>query len=230
MMFFTQVQSKISEMTVNQDSFNQKLNNINTSMFRDKETLFRVESQTKKLKLYMEENEIQTNTIKTDIANLTKDEEEKDWKYIDKFRQIDTQMRELAGHIQHESTLDSKELARIKTLVEEKIETDKIITNTEKEKSRALFNEVVRLGEHQEKLSQTMGSFTIQAETRLQSIEKKGLIVDQMSSELRQIGMYVKDELKTFTEKMNVKLAYLDKEISQLNVRLKVRFKINKRA
>jgi len=206
------LEQKIELLMEGQESLKNKINSINTNMYRDKEVIYRIESKSKKWDEMGETFLRENDELKKRVYDLIKDEESKDWNFLDKFRAIEAQIKEVQMFVQSEKLTGLEEMSKIKSILEEKIENDKQIMTRDKEKARALFNELIRLGEQQEKYISNFNANHSQNETRLQMLERKLLNFEKMSTEINIINNSIKEEITNFTEKIGIKFAQLEKD------------------
>ena len=210
--YIKSLEQKIDFLMDGQEALKSKLNSINTHMHRDKEVIYRLESRSKKWDEMGETFLRENDDLKKRVYDLIKDEESKDWNFLDKFRSIEGQIKEVQMFVQSEKLSGLEEMSKIKSILEEKIESDKQILTRDKEKARALFNELIRLGEQQEKYISNFNANHSQTETRMQMLERKLLNFEKMSTEINIINNSIKEEITNFTEKIGIKFAHFEKD------------------
>lgn len=103
-------------------------------------------------------------------------------------------------------------------IIQEKLTEDQNAAIKEREKTKALFNEVVRLGEQQEKTSELLSSNSVGLETRVHSLEAKLQASERAFNSLAQRGETGISQLNDWNEKVDKKLGTLEATFYQLGV------------
>lgn len=82
-------------------------------------------------------------------------------------------LKELMFFIKNTQNKDTNEVLQMRGMLQEKITEESSQLSKEREKSKALFLEMVRLGELHEKLSESLSLINQQFETRMMTLEGK---------------------------------------------------------
>ena len=77
---------------------------------------------------------------------------------------------------------DTNDLLDMRGLIQEKITEDQQVFIKEREKTKALFGEVVRIGEAQDKNSDHIHSLNLALENRLQGLEGKFVLGEKSTN------------------------------------------------
>lgn len=104
-------------------------------------------------------------------------------------------------------------------IIQEKLTEDQNAAIKEREKTKALFNEVVRLGEQQERTAELLQNNNFGLETRVQSMESKLQASERAFSSLAQRGETGLSQINDWNDKVDKKLANLETTFYQLGVR-----------
>lgn len=106
----------------------------------------------------------------------------------------------------------------MREIIQEKLTEDQTAAIKEREKTKALFNEVVRLGEQQERAAELYQANNLNLETRLQAMEAKYQAAERALSSLSQKGETGLLQLNDWNDKIDKKLSTLEATFYQLGV------------
>ena len=81
--------------------------------------------------------------------------------------------KELMNFMSQQKSEDYNEMSSMRTMIQDKQNEDHVLGVKQKEKSTALFNEVVRLGEEHDKVQDSVQQISLNMETRIQSLEAR---------------------------------------------------------
>lgn len=117
---------------------------------------------------------------------------------------------------------DSQELVSMKNFLHDKFTEDYATIAKEREKSKALFLEVVRLGENQEKNTEFLQNLNMQYEGRLKAIESRFSIGERSLN-----GLMVKNDqginsVSEWNEKLEKRIQNLESNLLTIGVYLKI--------
>ena len=90
----------------------------------------------------------------------------------------------------------------------------------EREKSKALFNELVRLGEAQEKVSKMSHNGNLELETRIQAIESKFAMNEQNMNQVVQKGETGLNYVSEWNEKLDKRVMQIESNLIGLGVKI----------
>jgi ABC-type uncharacterized transport system ATPase component len=76
-------------------------------------------------------------------------------------------------YVKNTQSRDTSDILQMRSMLQEKITEEGVALAKEREKSKALFMEVVRLGEAHERMNDTLSTLNQQYEQRIQSMEGK---------------------------------------------------------
>lgn len=113
---------------------------------------------------------------------------------------------------------EDSELTQIRALIQEKITTESKETIKNKEKAQALFGELVRLGEQQERNSDVLQRIGSVFEQRIQSLEGRLMQGEQVYTQLNQRTDSGVNILAEMAEKVERRMQMLEGALSALNV------------
>lgn len=126
--------------------------------------------------------------------------------------------KQISNFIQTFQKLDTTELNEIRGIIQDKITEDQQIFLKEREKSKALFNELVRLGEMQEKLSKSIYSGSTELESRIMSLESKFAVNEQNVNQVVQKGETGLNYVSEWNEKLDKRVQQLEGNLIGLGV------------
>ena len=96
--------------------------------------------------------------------------------------------KEIQNFIQTFQKLDSGEINQMRVLLQDKISEDQQVFMKEREKSKAFFNELVRVGELQEKQAKEIYGLGSELDSRLRGLESKFVVSEQAMGQLAAKG------------------------------------------
>ena len=194
---------KIEYMENNINILNDRIQNLNNQNLMDKEITNKLENRLKK-------NDVNIENIVKNLLLI------KDLSYIEnvdeKIKLFESQIRSIQGLIQRERLTGIDEINRLKIQLQDKIEIDKQNEIREKEKGKALFNELIRLNEQQEKISANLISGKSNNESRLQLIERKLLVFEKITADVNIISNSLKQDNALMFDKIFNRLINIEKE------------------
>lgn len=134
----------------------------------------------------------------------------------------DANFKEVSKFIQTFQNLDKSDITDMRSLIQDKITEDQQLYLKEREKSKALFNEMVRLGEIQEKMSKQLHSGNLDLESRLQSVESKFVINEQNMNQVVQKGETGLNYVSEWNEKLDKRVMQIESNLIGLGVSRKL--------
>ena len=108
----------------------------------------------------------------------------------------------------------------MRAILQEKLTEDQISLVKEREKTKALFTEVVRLGEQQERSNEIIQTLNLQLETRLGSVETKIGNSDRGLMNMLAKGENGLNHFNDWNDKMDKKLQILESNLYNIGVTL----------
>ena len=106
----------------------------------------------------------------------------------------------------------------MREIIQKKLTEDQNAAIKEREKTKALFNEVVRLGETQERQSDLLQNNNLGLETRLQAVEAKFQASERALSSLAQKGETGLTHLNDWNDKVDKKITNLEATLYHVGV------------
>ena len=110
-------------------------------------------------------------------------------------------------------------------VLHEKHTEDHTFAIKEKERSKTLFHEVVRLGEQQEKSAEQLQNLNLALETRLQAVESKFQVGERALSTVNQRGESGLSNLTEWNNQIEKKYQGLESNLYTLIVANEIQFK-----
>jgi len=182
----------------------------------EKEHIERVETN---LKVY-EDNLMLTNN---DLANklsllearLLREEKAK-VELREKLAFSEQSQREIFEYVKTLQHQENHELNQMRSILQEKLTEDQGFAIKEKERSKTLFHEVVRLGEQQERSSEMIAGLNMALESKLQSLETKYQVTERALLALTERGQAGLSNLGEWNEQFDKKVQSLENNIYSL--------------
>lgn len=115
----------------------------------------------------------------------------------------------------------------MRSILQEKLTEDQGFAIKEKEKSKTLFHEVVRLGEQQERSSEMLQSLNMALESKLQSLETKYQVTERALLAVTERGQAGLSNLGEWNEQFEKKVQGLESNIYSLTVSNRLRLGVN---
>ena len=106
----------------------------------------------------------------------------------------------------------------MRSVLGDKLGEDHLVTIKNKEKSVALFNEVVRIGQDLDKHASQLQQHLVATESKFQTFETKILKAEQESANADHLGNMVSNMLATLTDKSEGRLNQLENNVELLIV------------
>ena len=106
----------------------------------------------------------------------------------------------------------------MREFIQQQLAEDHTSTVKEREKTKALYNEVIRLGEKLERNIEQHQTNTLNYEAKLQAMEAKYQAADKVVASLTQKGDTGLVQLNDWNDKIDKKLSMLEATFSQLGV------------
>lgn len=160
-----------------------------------------------------EHNHIITTDLMNRISSLESrlsNEERVKGQLKEKLMIAEQNFKEISNFIQTFQKLDNSEINQMRILIQDKISEDQQLFMKEREKSKALFNEVVRIGETQEKQSKDIYSLNSDMESRLRGLESKFILSEQNMNQLITKGETGINYMSEWNEKLDSRIQQLE--------------------
>ena len=122
------------------------------------------------------------------LENRVSNEERVKGQLKEKLMIAEQNFKEISNFIQTFQKLDSGEINQMRVLLQDKISEDQQLFMKEREKSKALFNELVRIGELQEKQSKDIYGLNAELDSRVRGLESQFILAEQTMSQLATKG------------------------------------------
>ncbi len=106
----------------------------------------------------------------------------------------------------------------MREIIQEKLTEDQASALKERERSKTLFHEVVRLGEQHERNAEMIQNLNLALETKLQAIESKYIVAERALSSLTQKGEVGLNNLNDWNDKVEKKVLALESNLYALTV------------
>ena len=106
----------------------------------------------------------------------------------------------------------------MRSILQEKLTEDQGFAIKEKERSKTLFHEVVRLGEQQERSSEVIQNLNMALESKLQSLETKYQVTERALLALTERGQAGLSNLGEWNDQFDKKIQALESNIYSLTV------------
>ena len=134
---------------------------------------------------------------------------------------LESQVNSLGSILQRERVASLEESARLRAGLQDRVEQDKVRVQKEGEKGKALFNEMVRLGEQHEKMETNLKQLEASLDSKLLSVDHKMMAFEKVSADVKVIGGSLRTEFKKMGELAVSRLDRLEKDLILLGVFLK---------
>lgn len=142
--------------------------------------------------------------------------------------QSEQSQRELLTFFKSLQKQDSQELISMKSYLHEKFTEDLLSLSKEREKSKTLFLEVVRLGEQQEKSNEKIQNLNLLLDGKLKNLENRLHVGEKNLNQISVKGEQGIDNFSDWNEKLEKRVQGLEGNLLSLGVKKKNFFK-NKR-
>lgn len=160
-----------------------------------------------------EHNHMITTDLINRISNLEgrlSNEERVKGQLKEKLMIAEQNFKEISNFIQTFQKLDNSEINQMRILIQDKISEDQQLFMKEREKSKALFNEMVRIGELQEKQAKDVYSFSSDVESRIRGLESKFILSEQNMNQLITKGETGITYMSEWNEKLDGRIQQLE--------------------
>lgn len=121
--------------------------------------------------------------------------------------------KQISNFIQTFQQLDSTELKDMRAIIQDKITEDQQLFLKEREKSKALFNELVRLGETQESNSKELHTTNLELQQRLQQLESRYVRNEQELNQVQQKGETGINYVSEWNEKLDGRIQQIESNL-----------------
>jgi len=118
--------------------------------------------------------------------------------------------KEISNFIQTFQKLDNSEINQMRILIQDKISEDQQLIMKEREKAKALFNEIVRIGELQEKQSKDIYGLNSELDSRLRGLESKFILNEQSMNQLVTKGETGINYMSEWNQKLDSRVQQLE--------------------
>ena len=136
----------------------------------------------------------------------------------DKLSFAEQNQRELLDYVKSLQHQENHELNQMRSILQEKLTEDQGFAIKEKERSKTLFHEVVRLGEQQERNAEMYQNLNLALEAKLQAIETKYQVNERAIMALTERGQAGLTNLGSWNEQFEKKIQSLESNIYSLTV------------
>jgi len=189
----------------------------NKSYFEtEKEHIDRVETN---LKVYEDNLTLANNDFINKLslleARLLREEKAK-IELKEKLAFSEQNQRELFEYVKTLQHQENHELNQMRSILQEKLTEDQGFAIKEKERSKTLFHEVVRLGEQQERSSEVIQNLNMALESKLQSLETKYQVTERALLALTERGQAGLSNLGEWNDQFDKKIQALESNIYSL--------------
>ena len=160
-----------------------------------------------------EHNNVLTSDLLQKLSNLESrlnNEERQKQMLKEKLLLNEQNLKELMGYVNTINHTETNDLLEMKGQIQEKISEDQQVFIKEREKTKALFSEVVRIGEAQDKNSDHIHSLNLALENRLQQLEGKFVQNEKNTNSSLHKGELGYKNLNDFTEKTDRRTQQLE--------------------
>ncbi len=185
----------------------------------EKEHIDRLETN---LKVY-EDNVSLVNSDVVNKLNLLEArlmrEEKAKLELRDKLSFAEQNQRELLDYVKSLQHQENHELNQMRSILQEKLTEDQGFAIKEKERSKTLFHEVVRLGEQQERSAEMYQNLNLALEAKIQAMETKYQVNERAIMALTERGQAGLTNLGSWNEQFEKKITSLESNIYSLTVR-----------
>ena len=117
---------------------------------------------------------------------VTKVEEEKS-ELTQKLQQSELKQKEIMQYVRQLQQQENTEMNQVRAILQDRLSEEQMGSIKQKEKSAALFTEVVRLGETQNKTEEEVQKLHLAIESRIQTFEEKISINEKLISNLEKL-------------------------------------------
>lgn len=114
---------------------------------------------------------------------------------------------------------ENHELIQMRSMLQEKMTEGQSAAIKEKERSKTLFHEVVRLGEQQEKYAEQIQTLNMALESRIQSFEAKFSVNDRALASLSEKGVSGLNNLNEWNDRVEKRVQGMESNLYALTVR-----------
>ena len=126
--------------------------------------------------------------------------------------------RELLDYVKSLQHQENHELNQMRSILQEKLTEDQGFAIKEKERSKTLFHEVVRLGEQQERSAEVLQNLNLSLEAKIQAMETKYQVNERALLALTERGQAGLTNLGSWNEQFEKKMQSLESNIYSLTV------------
>lgn len=144
------------------------------------------------------------------LENRLANEERVKGQLKEKLMIAEQNFKEISNFIQTFQKLDNSEINQMRILIQDKISEDQQLFMKEREKSKALFNEIVRIGELQEKQAKDIYSFNSDFDARMRGMESKFILSEQTMNQLITKGETGITYMSEWNEKLDGRIQQLE--------------------
>lgn len=132
--------------------------------------------------------------------------------------QSEQSQRELLTFFKSLQKQDSQELISMKSYLHEKFTEDLLSLSKEREKSKTLFLEVVRLGEQQEKSNEKIQNLNLLLDGKLKNLENRLQVGEKNLNQISVKGEQGIDNFNDWNEKLEKRVQGLEGNLLSLGV------------
>jgi chromosome segregation ATPase len=173
------------------------------------------------LKYASEENKYSISDLLSRVdmleENLQKEEKQR-VSYIDKIRNTEQNQKELVHLIKNIERQENSELSQMRELIHSKLGSDELTQVQQHEKSMALFNEVVRLGQQYESTSAHLQDLTTSLGNKLHIFESRIQKGETTLGALESMSGNEGGAFQAFAEKCNMRLSIIENAVQTVGV------------
>lgn len=162
-----------------------------------------------------------TNDLITKINSLEDKlfrEEKSKINLREKIENQERNQREILSFMSNLQNQESTELTQMRNIIHTKSNDESSALTKEREKSKALFTEVVRLGEIQERNTEMINNITSTMETKVNILEDKLISKEKALSSVMQKGELGFLSLNDWNEKMEKRLQSMETNMMIIGV------------
>jgi len=134
----------------------------------------------------------------------------------DKLGFAEQNQRELLDYVKSLQHQENHELNQMRSILQEKLTEDQGFAIKEKERSKTLFHEVVRLGEQQERSAEVLQNLNLALEAKVQAMETKFQVNERALMALTERGQAGLTNLGSWNEQFEKKFQSLESNIYSL--------------
>ena len=134
----------------------------------------------------------------------------------EKLRIADDGNREMIAFIKNLQQQGDIELSSMRNFLQNKISEDQSLNNKHNEKNSVLFNEMVRLGQENEKYAQRVSNMQATFESKMQQMEARLISAEQSNVLFDRKGESNSSILGDMLEKMEQRVLSLDQQVVSL--------------